>query len=75
MNPKTLRDAEHLMLLISNDLQKLTDDESKIISFGLMDYYLAAKQAALYNLEPYNIARRRLKILTEPTNTRANNHE
>lgn len=75
MNTKTLRDAEHLIQLISNDLQKLTEDESKIIAFGLMDYYLTAKQAALYNLEPYNIARRRLKILTEPTITKANNHE
>ena len=75
MNTKPIRDAEHLILLISNDLQKLTDDESKIIAFGMMDYYLAAKQAALYNQEPYNIARRRLKLLTEPNQPSKPNHD
>lgn len=75
MNTKTIRDAEHLILLISNDLQKLTEDESKIIAFGLMDYYLAAKQAALYSMEHYAIARRRLKIITEPSIQRTPNHE
>lgn len=75
MNTKTVRDAERLILLISNDLQKLTDDESKIIAFGLMDYYINAKEAAIKNREPYNINRRHLKLVTEPSIPRTTNHD